>query len=40
MKGEAPASLPNFFAPTQGNSCDQFLELGAKLLTAVKVISC
>ena len=37
MKGEVP--LPNFFAPTQGNSCDEFLEPGAKPLTTVKVIS-
>jgi hypothetical protein len=31
--------LPNFFAPTQGNSCDEFLKPGAKPLTTVKVIS-
>jgi hypothetical protein len=27
-------------SPTQGNSCDEFLEPGAKPLTTVKVISC
>jgi hypothetical protein len=31
--------LPNFFAPTQGNSCDELLEPGAKPLITVKVIS-
>jgi hypothetical protein len=37
MKGVVRAS--NFFAPTQGHSCHEFLEPGAKLLTSVKVIS-
>jgi len=31
--------FPNFFAPTQRNSYDEFLEPGAKPLTTVKVIS-
>jgi len=35
MKGE----VPYFFAPTQRNSCDEFLEPRAKPLTTVKVIS-
>jgi hypothetical protein len=31
--------LPNFFAPTQGNSRDEFLEPGAKPIATVKMIS-
>jgi hypothetical protein len=33
---EVPAQ---FLCPTQGNSCDEFLEPRAKLFTTVKVIS-
>jgi hypothetical protein len=37
-KANEKVPLPNFFAHTQSNSCDEFLEPGAKPLTTESVL--